>query len=139
MKSDRKEAVVSPDDRRSGNVGPSLDIALLSESDVDFIPRVGQYRSSLRWREVVEKIRLEVEFGVVSASLSGSDPGVDCTSGRAHHSPGVSPGAGTIALTRTSLPTGIRSQAITALNPPIDCATTTGAAQLSMAPTINAA
>ncbi len=82
MKFDRKEAVVSPDDRRSRNVRPSLDIALLTEGDVDFIPRVGQYRSSLCWREVVEKIRLEVEFGVVSASLSGSDPGVDCASGR---------------------------------------------------------
>ena len=138
MKFDGKEAVVSPDDRRSGNVGPSLDVASLTEGNVDFIPRVGQYRSGLFGREVVEKIRLKVEICVVSAGLSGSDPSAIAPVA-AHHSPGVSPGAGTIAFTRMSLPTGIRSQAITALKSPIDCATTTGSAQLSMASMINAA
>jgi len=138
LKFDGKEAVVSPDDRRSGNVGPSLDIAPLSEGNVDFIPRIGQYRSSLLRREVVEKVRLKVEIGVVSASLSSSDPSVDRTGGRPPL-PGRLSGAGTIAFTRMSPPTGIRSQAMTALKPPIDCATTTGSAQLSMASMINAA
>ena len=82
LKFDGKEAVVSPGDRRSGNAGPPLDIASLTEGNVDFIPRVGQYRSSLLGREVVEKIRLKVELRVVSTSLSGSDPSANCARGR---------------------------------------------------------
>ena len=82
LKFDGKQAVVPTDDRRSGDVGPPLDVATLTECNVDFIPRVGQYRSNLFGGEVVEKIGFKVEIGVVSASLSGSDPSVDRTGGR---------------------------------------------------------
>jgi len=82
LKFDGKEAVVSPNDRRRGNVGPSFDVAWLSEGDVGFIPRVGEYRGSLLSREVVEEIRLKVEIGVVSASLSAGGPSVDRIGGR---------------------------------------------------------
>src|ERR1700735_707324 len=82
MKFDGEEAVDSPDDRRSSYVGPAFNVAPLTEGHVDFIPRVGQNRGSLLRREVVEKIRLKVKIGVVSAGLSGSDPSVDCAGGR---------------------------------------------------------
>ena len=42
-----------------------------------------------------------------------------------HHSWKVSPGRGTIALTRISSSTGTRSQTSGAVKPPIDCATST--------------
>ena len=82
LKFQGKEAVVASDDRRSGDVGPTLDVATLAEGNLGFIPRVAQYRSGLFGRKVVEKIGLKVEVGVISASLSASDPSADCTGGR---------------------------------------------------------
>ncbi len=95
LKLDGKETVVSPDYCCSGDVGPPLDIARLTEGDVDLVPRIGSYRSSLLRCEVMEKIRLEVEIGVVSAGVRSGDPSCDragCRpplpgrlSGRRHH------------------------------------------------------
>ena len=50
-----------------------------------------------------------------------------------HHSPGVSPGTGIIALTSTSMRTGTRAQAIAAVKPPIDWATSTTSSPCSVA------
>ena len=65
-----------------------------------------------------------------SKGASGSRPSAVSCSRRAatcpvasHHSPAVSPGRGTIALTRTIRRTSSRSQASGAENAPIDCAT----------------
>ena len=76
-------------------------------------------------RNVVEEICDEVEVGAVAAAVSRLRP---CSAAPvlSPHSPGVSPGAGIIALTKTSMRTGTRSQTSGAVKPPSDCATRIG-------------
>src|SRR5262245_16234807 len=59
------------------------------------------------------------------ASSMSTSPTSSCQPVAAHHSLNVSPGRGTIALTRISSSTGTRSQTSGAVNPPYDCATST--------------
>ena len=73
-------------------------------------------------RNVVEKICEEVEVGAVSVAVGRLGPS-SRGPGNSPHSPGVSSGAGIIALTKTSMRTGTRSQTRGAVNPPSDCAT----------------
>src|SRR5580693_4477905 len=62
-----------------------------------------------------------------AATRASSDPVLP------HHSPGVSPGSGIMALTRTSRLTGTAVHTIGAVKPPIDWATSTTSRRLPMA------
>ena len=77
LKFEGKQTVVSPYDRFSRNVGPRHDIARLAERNVCFVTRIGEDGGSVLSAEVVEKVRLYVELGVVSAGLGGCDPSDD--------------------------------------------------------------
>jgi hypothetical protein len=81
LKPDWKQAVVSPNDRRGGHVGPCPDIARLTECDVCLVPRIGKNRGGIVRREVMEEVRLEIELGVVSHGVCGIGASGDRTGG----------------------------------------------------------
>ena len=54
----------------------------MAERNVRFITRIGEDGGSVLSPQVVEKVRCQVELGVVSTGLGGGDPSVDGPGGR---------------------------------------------------------
>ena len=125
LKLDWKQTVITARNHAYRNIRPGLKTARVAEYRIGLLALMRFALLDHIGRNVMEKICDEVEIGAVAAAVSRLRP-CSCSPGVFPHSPGVSPGAGIIAFTKTSMHTGTRSQTSGAVKPPRDCATRIG-------------
>jgi hypothetical protein len=73
----REEAIVTPDHRGGGNIGPRRDVAWLAECNIGLMARIDKDSGGVLGCQVVEKVGCHVEVDGVPAGRGGGDPRVD--------------------------------------------------------------